>query len=370
MALISFNDYVVLWASEDDFPTGEDYLPYDAVDAILKDETADIVYQDTKDLTIEPTGESVGSDVNRGANDGKKSAFIKGMCNVSMTVPLRAFAGAGLEPHYAPVLRAANFATTVDTDNVLFTKSTRQVAAMTVYKFYPAIEGDDWRLRVATGVTGNVTFNYETGTEPTISFEGTGQYAELSTSAEFFTLSSGELALLKDGSTAITARTTGEIFQADQDPMTCSGMSVDIDDDVGSDFDAEPLYVSAVEINPNFSAVDINPVQGATTRQKGVTMRGRGARSEGSIPLINYTAAQIDAIISAATNGGEYPFEVEVSNSEGTITTNAPKMQFMREAEADNSGTMQYDLPIRFNGDWSDNALAGNELVITYSPTA
>lgn len=365
MGLTSFNNFVVLCAAEDD-PT-ENNVPYDAVEAILTDGEADIVYQDFTDVQIVPTGEMVGGDTVRGSNDGKRQQFIKQMSNVTVEGKLRAFPDSGTLPRYHPILRAANIDLSIDNDDVVGFKKTKQVAACTIYKFYRQIYDDNWRLRVATGVVGSLTINIDVDQEPTFSFEGTGQYFDLEAPAEFFDPANGQIALLKDGSTAITARTTGEFIQDNQEPMTCTNMTVSAND--GDGFD-DPILLQTMELNLNFDVADLTPVQGATTRRRGVLTRGRGAATEGSADVVDYTDAVINEIIDGvtATPSKEYALTVEFGNSQGTVELFAPKMQFMREEESDNSGVVQYAFPFRLNGDWEERLLPDNELRITYSP--
>lgn len=364
MSVTSFKDTVVLWASEDD--PAETGPTYDAVDAILDDEDADIVYQDPMECTIVPVGEMVGGETMRGANDGKRAQFIKQMAEVNITLPLRAFAGDGEAPFYDAVLRAANFEPEVDNDDVIYTKKTVQTAAMTVYKFQRQLENDNWRLRVATGVRGSLSLTMNVDEEPMLEFSGTGQYAELQGADDYFDSTTGLIVKKADGS-GVTARTGGSILQADQDPMTCTNMVVDVD---GGDFSSDALLVQSLELDTQFEVVDLTPVQGATTRRRGILMRGADGHTSGSLSLVDYDEDIIDDIVTAATQSTEHALSVTMANGDGQIDIDAPKLQFLREEESGNGGVVQYDLPIRLNGDWGTNPLADNEITITYSPSA
>lgn len=363
--MLSFNDFVVLWASEND--AAENNVPYDAVEAILTDGAADVIYQDATEVNIEPVGDMVGGNTRRGSNDGKRQAFIKQMCNVSITVPLRAFAGSGEAPFYDPVLQAGNLEPEVDGTSVVYTKKTRNTPAMTVYKIYRDLLSDDWRLRVATGVRGNITINIDVEAEPTISFEGTGQYSDLSLPAEFIDPTTGQVALLKDGITAVTARTTGTFSQADQGPMTCTNIDASLND--GDGFNAAILF-QTLDMNLGFGVADLTPVQGEATRRRGILTRGQGESTTGSASVVDYDPAFLTEVITGITESKEYALSIGLQNGEGAVTIAGPKMQLLRESEADNSGTIQYDIPYRLNGDWGDRAVADNELTITYGVSA
>lgn len=363
MGITSFNNFVVLCAAEDD--PAENNVPYDAVEALLTDAEADVVYMDFTDVEIVPQGETVGGDTVRGSNDGKRIQFIKQMANVTVEGKLRAIPGAGDLPFYHPIFRAANIELEIDDDDVIGHKKTKQVAACTIYKYQRQLYSDDWRLRVATGVVGNLTININVDEEPTFSFEGTGQYFDLLEPAEFFDTETGEVALLKDGETAVTARTTGDFLQADQDPMTCTNMDISIDD--GNGFD-EPILLQTMELNLNTQVADLTPVQGATIRRRGLLTRGRDAATEGSCDIVDYTDTVIDELIAGATSSKEYELSVSFQNGQGGISITAPKMQFIREEESDNNGVVQYAFPFRLNGDWSSSLLPDNEIQFTFTP--
>lgn len=363
--MLSFNDFVVLWASEND--PAENNVPYDAVEAVLTDGAADVIYQDAVEVNIEPVGAMVGGNTRRGSNDGKRQAFIRQMCNVSITVPLRAFAGAGEAPFYDPVLQAGNLEPEVDGASVIYTKKTRNTPAMTVYKIYRDLLSDDWRLRIATGVRGNITINIDVNEEPTVTFEGTGQYSDLTAPAEFIDPTTGQIALLKDGTTAVTARTTGTFLQADQDPMTCTNIDASLDD--GDGFDAAILF-QTLDMNLGFGVADLTPVQGETTRRRGILTRGQGETTTGSASVVDYDPEFLTEVVAGITESKEYALAIGLQNGQGSIDIAAPKMQLLREAEADNSGAIQYDIPYRLNGDWGTRATADNELTITYDVIA
>jgi hypothetical protein len=210
-----------------------------------------------------------------------------------------------------------------------------------------------------------VTININVNEEPTVVFEGTGQYSDLSLPAEFIDEETGQIALLKNGSTAVTARVGGSHLQADQLPMTCTNIDAGIDD--GNGFDAAILFQS-LDLNLGFDVADLTPVQGETTRRRGVLTRGAGDTTTGSAAVVDYDAAFLSEVIDGITTSKEYELAVGIANGQGSIDIEAPKMQLLRESEADNAGVIQYDIPYRLNGDWTDRATADNELTITYSP--
>lgn len=362
--MLSFNDYVVLWAPESTPPTpGE---PYDAVEGLLQTATADIVYQDTTECSIVPEGENVGNDVSRGSNDGKRSAFIPRQCSVTITVPLRAIPESGVVPYYDAILGAGNLASEIDGGSVLYRPATRQQPAATVYKFHRDLRSDNWRLRIATGVKGNIEIVANSGEEPRLQFTGTGQYQDLTVPAEFFDPDTGQIALQKDGSTVVVTRTTGAFVQADQDPMTCANATFSMDD--GDTFD-QVMFFQSWNLNLNFSTVDLNPVQGASIRRGAISVRNRGDRAEGSGELVDYSPAVLSEVIDGATTAKQYLMDWTVVNGEGTIAFSAPSTQLLREEEADNGGATMFNIPFRLNGTWA-SATLDTELLITYTAAA
>ena len=86
--------------------------------------------------------------------------------------------------------------------------------------------------------------------------------------------------------------------------------------------------------------------------------------------VVDYTAAFLTEIVAAVNANKEYAFTAEFQNGEGKVKIEAPKMQLLREEEADNNGTQQFDIPFRFNGNWSDKAVVNNEITVTFSPAS
>lgn len=352
MGVLDFNNYVVVVASE------PGPAPSNAVDTLLGDDAADVVYLDVSDCQITLQGETVGSDMRRATNDGVRHAFIKGMANVTITFPLRAFAGAGLPPYYDPIFQAGNLEPTVDNGDVIYRKRTKQLAAMTVHKYIRDTESDNWRLQVATGVRGGLVFNFEQGTEPTVTFTGTGQYFALSAADEFIDPSTGEIALQSDGVTPVVARTTGDFLYADQDPMTCTNMGVAIG---GTNFG-----VSAFELNTAYEVTDLMTVNGSTQRSRGLVGRPSDGRGNGSLTLVDYDDVSQQQAIDSTASAQEWAFSATIANGDGSIALAAPKLQQGQYEHSANGNFVQYDLPYFLNGDYSD--LAGdNEFTLTYS---
>lgn len=353
MGVLDQNNYVVVVASEPDVST-----PSNAVDTLLGDGAADVVYLDVTDCQITLQGETVGSDMRRATNDGVRHAFIRGMANVTMTFPLRAFAGSALPPYYDPIFQAGNLEPTIGATDVVYRKRTKQLAAMTIHKYIRDTESDNWRLQVATGVRGGLVFNFEQGAEPTVTFTGTGQYFALSAAAEFIDPDTGLIALLSNGSTAVTARTTGEFLYADQDSMTCVNMTVQIG---GTNFG-----VSAFELNTAYEVTDLLTVNGSTQRSRGLVGRPSDGRGNGSLTLVDYDDVSQQQAIDSTASAQEWAFQATIANGDGSITLEAPKLQQGQYELAANGNFVQYDLPYFLNGDYSD--LAGdNEFTFTYS---
>lgn len=353
------NDYVVIIASEDDVAETD---PYDAVEALLTDEAADVVYLDVgpDGASIEKDTSPVGNDTRRGTSAGKRHALIKERANVSVQVPLRAFVGAGEEPHYSPILKASCFEPEVDTGDVIFHRKTKNQSAFTIYKYWRSADDDTWRLDVATGVTGDVTLNIETGSEATLSFSGSGNFVEITDAAEYFDMESGEVALLKDGVTSTTTRTTGSFSQDSQEPMPCQDMTVE--------FESTSYGVQSLEVGVGHEAQDVDTVQGGTTRTRGLVARSNGQRSEGSIAWTDYTDDLIDDLVDKVYGAEVFAFLTVLENGDGRIEVASSNAQFMQWSEAENGNLLQYDVPFALNG--SGGLLADDELTITYMPAS
>lgn len=346
---------VVIVASEDSPPNpGE---AYDAVEALLEDVDGDIVYLDTNedDAIITKDTSEIGAQVTRGSSDGTPHAILKGAAEVSFEFPLKAFLGSGEAPAYGPVLHGAGFAQEVDADDMVYTRATKNPPAFTIYEYQRSAHTDNWRLEVATGVRGNLSFDLDNESEATASFEGRGNFHEITDEAEFIDPATGEIALLKDGSTAVTATS---FSQPSLDPMPCRDMI--------AQFDTDTYEFSAVEFDVNHESDDVNAVTGSSSRQRGATTRGAEDRTEGSGELVGYTEARINDVRDKAYGGDKFAWLMELENGDGKIEFQSPAAQFLPWEKTTNGNLRAYSIPFRLNG--TDGLVQDDELTITYMP--
>ena len=351
---------VVIIAAEDSPPSpGE---AYDAVEALLTDEEADVVYFDTfeDDHIIEKDTETIGSDIVRGSSDGTRHAVLKNGADVSFEFPLRAQTDAGEPPVSAPVLQGAGFEMEIDADDVIFTRSTKNPPAFTIYEYQRSAYTDNWRLEVATGVRGSISANLDNESEARISFDGRGNFHEITDEAEFIDVTSGEVALLKDGSTAVTERTTGEFVQPKLAPMPCR--------DMVAEFDTDTYEFSEMEVDVNHEQDDTMTVTGSSGRSSGGTSRGADARTEGSLELVEYNETRVSDVRDKAYGGDVFVMNVGLRNGDGEIDITSDNAQFLPWDKTTNGNFRAYSIPFRLNG--SHNLVTDDELIITFSPPA
>ncbi|TQE99378.1 MAG: hypothetical protein FKY71_08900 [Spiribacter salinus] len=348
--------YVTIVALEDD---NTETAPYDAVEELLKDASADIVYLDvvgSDGCQIQKDTSAVGNDVARGTSDGKRHALIKERANVTLNIPLRAFLEEGVGPHYGPVLQAAGFAESVDTDDVIYTRGTKNQPALTVYKIWRSSDSDNWKIDYATGVRLSAEFSVEAGSEATVSFTGTGNYHEITDGAEYIN-ADGEVALLKDGDTPVTATS---FTQDCQEPMPCR--------DIVFRFDGDDYEVQSFDLNVNQTVNDVDTINGSGSRSRGVIARGADERSEGSCALVGYTDDLMEDIRAKVYDATEFTWLAVLENGEGRIEMACDNAQLMRWSEAENGNLLQWDIPFALNGDCA--TLVDDELTITYMPAS
>jgi len=355
MSTLLSNQFTILWADESTYGT-------DAVENdILTDDSVDIVHQDVRSLEITKEGSQVGGQRARGSHSGNKHAFIKGRCSVSGEIPLTPYIDASTQvPYNDAILQAMNLIPDLGTSSEsTYSPETVNSSSATIYKYYREAENTDWRLDVVTGVRLTGTFNFEVGSEPYISFEGGGNYATLTDPAAFID-SDGAIALLKDGSTAVTARATGTELVADQAPLTCVAMTIDIG---GTSY-----TVQSLELDLGWDVTQKEAVTGNEQTVKHVLTRGNGndARIQGSYTLSDYTAAVLNEHLDRYEDDSEVTLSIVMDNGTDQVTLSADKMQLGIPGMSDNGGTFNLDVPFFLNGDWSTSVGGDNDFSILY----
>lgn len=355
MSEISTNRKRVMFESESTYGT-------DAVNALLDDDgSGDIVYQDVRTIDIDPTREIFAPTRQRSSVAGVAHRSFADLTGVGVELPMtgKAASGAGNEaPFYAALLKAAGFSETISSGaSATYKPSTVAQAAMTAYAWYRNLEDANWRLEYATGIRGNLSMNFEMNAEPYMTFEGTGRYEELITDAAAFFGTDGAIDLLKDGSTAVTARTTGTETQVNKTIMGCKSMTVTVG--------GTTMPVSALELNINWTPDLIRTMNGAQTVSKVLLTKGDAARIEGSFDLQDGSTA-MEAVRDALAADSEVALNIVLTDGTDTITITSSKLQIGFWNKGANGNVRTYSVPFFLNGDWS-NLAGDNDLSIVFT---
>lgn len=351
MGLLLTNNRRTLWAAESAYDT-------DAVEAdILTDGDADLVWQQVRSLDITPEGAQVGTNRLRGSHSGTKHAFIKGRCAISGEIPLTPYiSGSAQVPYSDAILQACNLIPDLSTPSEsTYSPKTVNSSSATIYQYHRSAEDANWRLQVVTGARFTPTFQFGVGEEPFIALDGGGTYTRITDEAAFVD-SSGAAALLKDGSTPVTARAAGTELVADQAPLTCSEITITI---------GGTQYVCAnLELALNWDVGQKEAITGAEQTVKHVLTRA-DTRIGGSFSLVDYTAAALTQLLEDYEDDSEVSATIVCDNGTDEVTFTMPKMQFGVPAGSDNGGTLNFDVPFFLNGNWS--SLAGdNDFTILF----
>lgn len=345
----------------------------DAVQTILTTATADIVYQNLRNVSIQPVKQQVGINRTRGSHSGVNHLVVNDVVNVSCEIPLtgRAGAGAGNEaPYYAPFLRAANLKEVIDAGNsATYTPSTGAGASITLYVYERVLESEQYRLTVVAGVRGNLTINAALNGELFAAFEGQGVYqGEQSEAATFFNATTGKAALLKDGATAVTARTTGTEIYANTSPIKCSDMGFTLNDGGGAD----SWYIKDFSMATNWTISQHTAIN-AAANVVGVNLtRGADSRIGGSFNMID--GDRIDDLIAAYSAASSMALELVATEGDGgsgsaRITLTADNAQLGPATKGDDAGRRSYAIPWFANGDWT-SLVADNDFALVFDAVA
>lgn len=348
------NDYKrVLWASESTPGT-------DAVEAILNDETADILYQDVRSALVRPNRVQVEVPRARGSHSGNKQKSIPSHCNVEVEFPIlpRRGTGSGEEsPHIAPVLRAMNFGeTTVDSTSWTANPATKAQDPMSIHVYQRNLEDDLYKLYRSTQVRGSGSITLPTEGEPYGTFTGVGDFYEETDAAAFFD-SSGEIALLPDASTSVTARTTGTEAYVDQDFFVCTSVVVQVD--------SQSWEVSEITLDLGWSTDQIKRITGNQSLQIPLLTRG-DTGSKITLNIVCFPdSTQLEQIESAIHADSEIGFNSVITTASERLTVDGPKMQITDIEDQAEGGTRGASLPCVLNGDWS-SLVADNDFTMKW----
>jgi hypothetical protein len=229
--------------------------------------------------------------------------------------------------------------------DVTYRPATVQQSSMTMYLYHYNLEAATQRLQIATGVRGSGTFELAVDAEAFINFEGVGQYEELTTSAAFINATTGAAALLKNGSTSVTARTSGTEIYSDLEPVLCTGIVLTID--------SVAFPVSSLSLDLAWSVDEVRTVTGATTMDKVLLTRANeGARMNGSMTLLDGATA-FQKALDLYRDGSQVALSASLSNSTDTIALTAGNLQIGGVEASAQGGFLGWNLPFFLAGDWS-----------------
>lgn len=338
MSMISANYTRLIAASEGTYGT-------DAVNTVLTTNTADIIYQEVADPAVTPEITVVEINRSRGGAAGNAHGVIKNKCTVSARIPLLGRGSGEDYPYYAPFLKAMNLAEALATGDAVYTPATVQQAGMTVYLYHYNLEDSKQRLQIATGVRGSGTLELALDAEAFINFEGVGKYEELTDPYNFFDTSTGAAALLKNGSTAVTARTSGVEVLSNLEPILCTNITLTVD--------SVAFPVASLSLDLAWGVDEVRTVTGATTLQKVLLTRANeGARMNGTMLLVDGATA-FDKALDLYRDGSEVALVATLANSTDTITLTAGNLQLGNIEASAQGGFMGWNLPFFLAGDWS-----------------
>ena len=338
MSMISANYTRLIAASEGTYGT-------DAVNVVLTTNTADIIYQEVADPAVTPEITVVEINRSRGGAAGNAHGVIKNKCTVSARIPLLGRGSGEDYPYYAPFLKAMNLAESLDTGDGVYVPATVQQAGMTVYLYHYNLEDSKQRLQIATGVRGSASLELALDAEAAFTFEGVGQYAELTDPYNFFNTTTGVAQLLKDGTTPVTARTSGTEFYSALEPVLCTNITLTVD--------SVAFPIASMSLDLAWAVDEVRTVTGATVLQKVLLTRANeGARMSGTMLLVDGATA-FDKALDLYRDGSEVSLVATLSNSTETITITAGNLQLGNIEASAQGGFLGWNLPFFLNGDWS-----------------
>lgn len=344
-----------LLATETDYGT-------DAVDAVLDDAEADIIYPEVRDDWTVGPAEIQPVEVPRARPNagGNRHGVVKNVTPVAGGFPLVGRRESVTTPDWHPLFLAMNLAPTVAGGDVTYNPTIVGQDAFTIYHWKRYLDADDWRLIYTTGVRGNGNFQFSLDEEVYCDFEGSGLWnGVLSGAAEFFDPSTGALALDK-AEEAITARTGGDELISSVDPTIATDMTIKIDD--------VAFCVASMNLNLNWSPALKRCISGDSATKKVALFRpASGSRIGGDMSFVDGDEA-LDKAMAMYETAEEVSLEIVCQNADTRIKFESDFIQFMQIAEEDQDGYLGHTVPFSLNTDWAGLANS-SELEITVEDT-
>jgi hypothetical protein len=360
MAGIYSNQKRLIVASEATYGT-------DQVDVIFGDGATDIIYQDVSAPVLTPNREILEIERARSSQSGTAHQSVARDADFTCVVPMtgREGSGSGEEaPYWSPFLLASGFAeTVVSSTSATYTLSTAQSSGMTVY-LYHELESGEQRLQRSVGVRGNLDMTLEVGQEAKATFTGKGRYVDfLSDAAQFFNATTKAAALEADGSTAVTARTSGAEKYAEGPIMVVRSATVTVN--------SNTWCLSGFSFSTNWNLYErlCASASGGTLEEVKLT-RAPGSRAGGEFSLDTDSETVIDDFIDQYEQANEIAFSFVLSAGDGSsgsarLTMSASKAQIGAPSMSDQGGLVAFGIPYFLNGDWSD-LVADDDITITF----
>jgi len=276
----------------------------------------------------------------------------------SVPVPLRGGVGTTFEPLYGLFFEIAGMVkSNPDAVSTLYTSAGVFDKSATIYRYYRNTTDDEFRLQVATGCQGNFTIAGTAGEEAVLTPTGpTPSYPDISGVPAAFFDTSGDPALLKNGTTSI-APYGGAVTLDNGSKMRCVSQSIVVDGTV------YPLSAWSLDHGVQATPVPtVNSADGigcvAVSRSGNVTLNLALEACDGEVAL--------NEILTAYRAGSEVNLAIGLANDVCEIVFDFPAIQFTMPTMRDQGGQAGWDVGAEASGDFTANKFGGNDYTILY----
>lgn len=297
----------------------------------------------------------------RAAHDGVAHTMIANNNTFQATGPLKAWRGgtSGNEtPFYDWLLKACGFSEEVtDGPSAVYTLVTGGHDSASIYH-YMRDDNDTWRLNYLTGGRGNMSFNFEVGSEATWTANVVGASSnDYGDNLAFFD-SDGDPALDAGGSSLTY---TGSASRDDADRNICRNITATVG--------GTTYGIANLTLDLAWTVTPKRVMTAAQSTSKVILTRSAGSRPNGTLLLMDGDT-QYDDLKTKWKNGTELELVISLDDGTNDTTFNAPKMQFGPPTPQDVNGIIGWQVPFYLNGDWATNPIDGNSLTLTYQAGA
>ena len=284
---------------------------------------------------VVPVRQRVSNNVVRGVASPAASKTYASHCTVTITGYLDG-ATAGDPPAYDPLLQASGHSIAVDAGvSVTYKPQTAQAKTVTVYLYHRADDGQ-YRLFSSTGVRGNFSINLETGSAPTYTFEGVGQY-------------------VAPGASLIAGPTLPNVYGGGKQLLCADGMTFSVG---GSSF-----AIEGMDLATNWSVEEIRTLTGSSQLDAVKLIRGDDSHIGGGLNFV-YTS-DFESVLTKHGVDTEFLLSGAITDGTDTVTLSAPKVQF--DQWSMNAGnTSRYSVPYMCNGDFGSEP-GDNDYTLVYT---